>query len=287
MLDKRKIATSFSRASCTYDEVAVVQQAVQKEHLDRLDYAAIQPEQILDAGSGTGEGSLALVKKYKKSHIYALDIAFGMLQRHKKKLPAFRNHTKLICADVETLPFADCTMDLIFSNLAIQWCDDINQLFSEFRRIMRVGGLLTFTSVGPDTLRELREAWTKAGYEVPVHEFLDMHDVGDALIRNGFAEPVLDVDRYTLTYPDVKSILKDLQMLGSTYASSLRPRGLMSRTTLMKLEQAYEEYRAEGKLTLTYEIIYAQAWVPAKDARPQDGSTVARFPLSELRRHHG
>lgn len=287
MLDKRKIATSFSRASSTYDKVAVVQQAVLKEHLDRLVYAAIEPGQILDAGSGTGEGSLYLAKLYKKSDVYALDIASGMLHKHKKKLPRFRNHIKLICADLETLPFADRTMDMIFSNLAMQWCDDVNQLFSEFRRIMRVGGLLTVTSVGPDTLKELREAWAKMGVQVPVHQFLDMHDVGDALISNGFAEPVLDVDRYTLTYPDVRSILKDLQMLGSTYASSLRSRGLMSRSTLKKLEQAYEEQRVEGKLILTYEIVYAQAWVPEKDARPQDGSTVARFPLSALKRHHG
>ena len=283
-LDKRKVAKSFSRAASTYEDVAVVQQAVQVEHLDRLSFAKIEPERILDLGSGTGSGAQELSKKYKKSRVIAMDIAQGMLQEHRKKLPRFRNRTDLICADLDYLPIEDKSIDLVFSNLAIQWSNDLHQVIREFRRVLRTGGLLSFTTVGPDTLRELRDAWTSIGAEDHVHDFLDMHEIGDALISNGFGAPVLDVDRYTLTYPDVKSLMKDLKKLGATNSSSERSRGMMGREMVRKLESSYEKQRIEGKLPLTYEIVYAHAWIPAEDMKPQDGSTVANFPVSEIKR---
>ncbi len=283
-LDKRKVAKSFSRAASTYEDVAIVQQAVLAEHLDRLSFSQIEPERILDLGSGTGTGTQQLSKKYKKSRVVAMDIAKGMLQEHRKKLPRFRNKTDLLCADLDYLPIADESVDLVFSNLAIQWSNDLHQLIKEFRRVLRTGGLLSFTTVGPDTLRELRDAWSSIGADDHVHDFLDMHEIGDALISNGFGAPVLDVDRYTLTYPDVKSLLTDLKKLGATNSSSERSRGMMGREMIRNLELAYEKQRTEGKLPLTYEIVYAHAWVPAESMRPQDGSTVAHFPASEIKR---
>ena len=283
-LDKRKVAKSFSRAASTYEDVAVVQQAVLGEHLDRLSFAKIEPERILDLGSGTGTGAQELSKKYKKSRVIAIDIAQGMLLEHRKKLPRFRNRTNLICADLDHLPLEDNSIDLVFSNLAIQWSNDLHQVIKEFRRVLRTGGLLSFTTVGPDTLRELRDAWNSIGSDDHVHDFLDMHEIGDALISNGFGAPVLDIDRYTLTYPDVNSLLTDLKKLGATNASYERSKGMMGRETIRKLGKAYEKQRQEGKLSLTYEIVYGHAWIPAEDMRPQDGSTVAHFPVSELKR---
>ncbi len=283
-LDKRKVAKSFSRAASTYEEVAVVQQSVLAEHLERLSFAKIEPERILDLGSGTGTGAQELSKKYKKSRVIAMDIAQGMLLEHRKNLPRFRNRTDLICADLDHLPLEDNSIDLVFSNLAIQWSNDLHQVIKEFRRVLRTGGLLSFTTVGPDTLRELRDAWNSIGAGDHVHDFLDMHEIGDALISNGFGAPVLDVDRYTLTYPDVKSLLSDLKKLGATNSSSERSRGMMGREMISKLERAYEKQRIEGKLPLTYEIVYGHAWVPPEDMRSQDGSTVAHFPASEIKR---
>ena len=284
LLDKRKVAKSFSRAASTYEDVAVVQQAVLAEHLDRLSFTQIEPERILDLGSGTGTGSLQLAKKYKKTRVIAMDLAKGMLQEHRKKLSRFRNRTDLLCADLDSLPIADESIDLVFSNLAIQWSNDLHQLIREFRRVLRTGGLLSFTTVGPDTLRELRDAWMSIGAEDHIHDFLDMHEIGDALISNGFGAPVLDVDRYTLTYPDVKSLLSDLKKLGATNASADRAKGMMGREMINKLTKSYENQRFEGKLPLTYEIVYAHAWVPAENMRPQDGSTVSHFPISEIKR---
>jgi len=283
-LDKRKVAKSFSRAASTYEEVAVVQQAVLTEHLDRLSFAKIEPKVILDLGSGTGTGAQKLSSHYKKSRVIALDIAQGMLQEHRRKLPRFRNKTDLICADLDNLPLENNSIDLVFSNLAVQWSNDLHQVIKELQRVLRTGGLLSFTTVGPDTLRELRDAWNSIGADDHVHDFHDMHEIGDALISNGFGAPVLDVDRYTLTYPDVKSMLSDLKRLGSTNASSERSRGMMGREMIDNLYEAFEKQRQVGKLLLTYEIVYGHAWIPAEDTRPQDGSTVAHFPVSEIKR---
>ncbi len=284
MLDKNKVAKSFSRASSSYEDVAIVQQAVLAEHLERLSVTKIDPRRIVDLGSGTGTGSLKLEKLYKKSRVYAIDIAQGMLREHQKKLSSFRSRTNLICADIDHLPLRSDSVDLIFSNLALQWSNDINNVVKEFRRILRTGGLLSFTTVGPDTLKELRAAWQEVEADVHIHDFLDMHIIGDALIKNGFGAPVLDVDRYTLTYTDTKSLLFDLKSLGATNASSDRAKGLLGRKAINELEEAYERQRVEGKLPLTYEIVYAHAWVPLESMRPQDGSTVAHFPISEITR---
>lgn len=287
-LDKRQIAHAFSRASASYDDAAVVQQEVLKEHLDRLSITKIEPQRILDLGSGTGMGAAVLAKRYSKSRIIAIDIAHGMLEEHKSRLPRFRNRTSLICADQESLPLPDQSFELIFSNLVLQWSNDIQQMLKELRRIMKVGGLLTFTTVGPDTMKELRDAWSSVEDGPHIHDFMDMHIIGDALISAGFAEPVLDIERYTLTYPDVSLLLKDLKMLGTTNASTDRSRGLLGKKRLRLFEQAYEKKRIDGKLPLTYEIVYGHAWVPAEGSRKQDGSTVdsmvSTFPVSELKR---
>ncbi len=283
-LDKKKVAKSFSRASSSYEDVAVVQQAVLVEHLERLSFSKIEPKKILDLGSGTGTGSQELIKKYKKSRIVAVDIAQGMLKEHKRRLGRFRNRTDLLCADIDLLPIKDQSIDLIFSNLAIQWSNNIDKLFKEFNRVMQTGGLLSFSTVGPDTLKELRDAWNTIDAGVHIHDFLDMHEIGDVLISNGFSSPVLDVERYTLTYPNLKSLLIDLKLLGTTNASTDRKKGMIGRNTLANLTEAYEEQRVDGQLPLTYEIVYGHAWLPEKNMRPQDGSTVRHFPVSEIKR---
>ncbi len=283
VLDKKKIARSFSRASSTYEKAAIIQKAVLEEHLDRLKFTRIEPHRILDLGSGTGIGSEQLQKRYRKSNVVAIDIAQGMLQAHQKKLSRFANRTKLCCADLDKLPLAENSVDLIFSNLALQWSNDIEGALREILRVLRTGGLLSFTTVGPDTLKELRDAWSKVDNEVHIHDFMDMHVIGDMLIRQGFGAPVLDVDRYTLTYPDIHTLVHDLKRLGATNASTHRPKAVPDRNILKKLEMVYVT-QDDGKLPLTYEIIYAHAWVPEKTMRPQDGSTVSRFPVAGIKR---
>lgn len=287
MLDKRKIAHSFSRAAQTYDAAAIIQETVRNEQLDRLDLLSIKPDRILDLGSGTGIGSQALSQRYPRSNLLSVDIAIGMLEKQGESLPRFRSRIKQICADQDQLPFADDSVDMVFSNLTMQWSHQLDAVLSECRRVLRKDGVLTFTTVGPDTLHELRDAWQQVDENVPVHHFPDMHDVGDALIRAGFAEPVLDVEYYTLTYPNLHSLLKDLKDLGATYSEDTRSRSGLTRETLRKLEQAYKPMLIDGKLPLTYEVVFAQAWIPAQNARPQDGSTVSHFPAADIKRRYG
>lgn len=288
MLDKRQIAHAFSRAAQSYDAAAVIQHAVREEQLDRLNLLRLEPKRILDLGSGTGKGSSALSQRYKRSDIIALDLAHGMSVLHKKALPRFRNRIRPLCADQDQLPIADNSVDMIFSNLALQWSQSLDHALQECRRVLSEEGVICFTTVGPDTLIELRQAWQSVDEDqVPIHQFLDMHDIGDAMIRAGFAEPVLDVERYTLTYPNLRSLLDDLKAIGATYADAQRSTSRLTRSKLKALSQSYEAHRLDGSLPLSYEVVFVQAWQPAKSARPQDGSTVAHFPANAIKRRVG
>jgi malonyl-CoA O-methyltransferase len=267
LLDKARVRASFSRAAATYDGAAVLQKRVREEMFSRLDLVKIAPQAILDAGCGTGRASFGLQKRFKNAQVYSLDIAFGMLQQTKLQQPWLQKwsqkilgESSLLCADIEHLPIADNSMDLVWSNLALQWCNDLDQCFAEFKRVLKPDGLLMFSTAGPDTLKELRAA-TSNGH-THVSRFIDMHDIGDALIRAGFGTPVLDVEYYTLTYDDAKSAMRDLKSIGAHNATAGRARGLQGKGFLSNLTQNYERFRTNGKLPATYEMIYGHAWKP-------------------------
>jgi malonyl-CoA O-methyltransferase len=165
---------------------------------------------------------------------------------------------RLVCADIEHLPIASNSVDILWSNLAIQWCNDLDQAFLEAKRVLRPNGLLMFSTFGPDTLKELRVA-SQNGH-THVSRFIDMHDIGDALTRSGFSAPVLDVEHYTLTYDDVKGVMRDLKAIGAHNATEGRARGLLGRGFLQQLTQQYEQFRQNGKLPATYEVVFGHAW---------------------------
>ena len=264
-MDKARVRTSFDRAAQTYDAAAVLQKLVRTEMLSRLDLVKIMPKMILDAGCGTGHGSFALQKKFSGARVLSLDIALGMLQKTHQQQPTIKKwlnklfrRKNLICADIEQLPIASKSLDMLWSNLALQWCNDLDAAFSEICRVLQPNGLLMFSTFGPDTLKELRVAANNGNTHVS--RFIDMHDIGDALTRAGFSAPVLDVERYTLTYDDVKSVMKDLKAIGAHNATAGRARGLQGRGFLQKLTQQYEQFRDKGKLPATFEVIYGHAW---------------------------
>lgn len=275
-LDKARVRASFDRAANTYDAAAVMQKLVREEMLSRLDLVSMQPARILDAGCGTGHASKALMQKYPKAQIVSLDLAMGMLhktlstntspaQRIKQALGFNKQH--LLCGDIEQLPLADASLDMVWSNLAIQWCNDLDAAFTHMHRVLRNEGLLTFSTLGPDTLKELRAASSVGGEHVHVSRFIDMHDIGDALVRVGFAAPVLDVERITLTYDDVIAVMHDLKSIGAHNAADGRNRGLQGRGFLKQITEKYERFRKDGKLPATFEVVYGHAWKPA--ARPK------------------
>ncbi|MCP4127392.1 MAG: methyltransferase domain-containing protein, partial [Gammaproteobacteria bacterium] len=185
-IDKQQACSSFSRAAERYDEVAVLQRETGQRLVERLDLMLIEPKVILDVGSGTGVATAELAKRYKKAQIVALDFAFPMLLKARKR-GSWLRRPRCVCADLEHLPFADGSVDLIYSNAALQWSNDLEHTFGEFMRVLRPGGLVAFTTFGPDTLKELRMAWSEADGGSHVSQFLDMHDVGDALVSSQFA----------------------------------------------------------------------------------------------------
>ncbi len=269
-IDKAFVRASFNRAANTYDAAAVLQKLVRDEMLSRLELVKIKPKAILDAGCGTGYGSFALQRHYKNAQVFSLDIALGMLQKTRLQQPylwRLFGAENLICADIECLPIADNSVGMVWSNLALQWCNDLDVAFGEFARVLQPEGLVMFSTFGPDTLKELRAA-TQNG-STHVSRFIDMHDIGDALIRCGFSAPALDVESYTLTYDDVKAVMIDLKKIGAHNATAGRNRGLAGKGFMQNLTQNYEQFRTGlkeegGKLPATFEVIYGHAWYNGK-----------------------
>jgi malonyl-CoA O-methyltransferase len=274
-LDIPRVRRSFDRAAATFDAAAVLHAEVRDDLLKRLDLMALMPRVVLDAGAGTGHGARALIRRYPKALVIAVDSSQGMLRMAARQQPWLRRFA-CVCADAVHLPFADGSVELILSNLMLQWCDP-DAVFAEFRRVLAPHGLLSFTTLGPDTLRELRSAWGAADARSHVNQFIDMHDLGDALVRGGFAAPVLDVERYTLTYLDLRRVAADLKATGAHNSTKGRPKGLTGRRQFAAVQTAYESFRQDGRLPATYEVVFGHAWMPAADARRKaaDGASVS------------
>jgi malonyl-CoA O-methyltransferase len=285
LIDKARVRASFNRAANSYDAAAVLQKKVREEMLDRLSLINIAPKALLDAGCGTGAGSNALQKKFKNAQVVSLDIAFGMLQKTAEQRPFLQkilHKPQLVCADIETLPIVSNSMHLLWSNLALQWCNDLDAAFNEAARVLQPEGLFIFSTFGPDTLKELRSASNNG--HTHVSRFIDMHDIGDALTRAGFSAPVLDVEYYTLTYDNVKGVMKDLKSIGAHNATFGRNRGLAGRGFLNNLTQQYEQFRTQGKLPATFEVIYGHAWKPISMRPAGQQSNIGYMPIEFVKR---
>ncbi|WP_456414538.1 malonyl-ACP O-methyltransferase BioC [Thiolapillus sp.] len=267
LIDKERARCSFSRSADSYDEAAVLQREVSRRLLQRLDLVTLQPRAVLDLGCGTGGQAGQLLRRYPQARVYALDFALPMLA-HARRKGRWLRRPHCVCADMEQLPLADNSMDLICSSLAFQWAGDPQSLYRECLRVLRPGGLLMFTTFGPDTLRELRAAWAAVDDHVHVSPFMDMHDLGDILVNSGYAAPVMDVERITLTYARVDDLMRDLKHIGAHNAATRRQRGLTGKARMQAMRDAYEGFRSEGVLPATYEVVYGHAWAPEKPQAP-------------------
>jgi malonyl-CoA O-methyltransferase len=284
-LDRRDVRRAFERAAPGYDAVAVLQQRVCAEHLERLDLVRLEPAVVVDLGAGTGAGTLELRRRFGRGQVVAIDVAEGMLRLAGRRQRWFRRFHR-VCADAAQLPLPDASVDLLFSNLVLHWCDDLDRVFAECRRVLRPGGLLTFTTYGPDTLVELRRAWAAADRRVHVNRFIDMHDLGDALVRAGLAEPVMDVERYTLTYGTVHDLMRDLKSLGGHNVNAGRSRALTGKGTLGRMLAAYESTRVDGRLPATFEVVFGHAWGATGTPRARAGGDVV-VPIIRIGRRQG
>lgn len=290
--DKFKVAQSFTAAATQYDDVAVLQRQTADELLERLSFMKISPQKILDLGTGTGRNLALLHQRYPQAQLIAMDIAPGMLKQAQKRFRddlGFKrwlpNNKALqrIAGDAESLPLADNSVDLVFANLALQWCDP-RQSFKEIQRVLKADGLLMFTSLGPDTLTELRQAWAAVDNYPHVNVFYDMHDVGDAMTASGLADCVLDVEPYTLTYKTPMAMMRDLKILGAHNVNEGRRRGLTGKNVMKNVITAYEKFRREGLIPASYEVVFGHGWklTQAGQQQAEDGSV--HVSIDEIQR---
>ncbi|WP_256774806.1 MULTISPECIES: malonyl-ACP O-methyltransferase BioC [unclassified Stenotrophomonas] len=282
--DPRHVRRAFSRAAHSYDAAAALQREVEKRLLESLDYLEDrQPQVVLDIGSGTGHASAAMKKRWPKAQVIALDLAEPMLREAKKQAGWWKPFSR-VCADAQALPLLDQSVDVIYSNLCLQWVDDLPAVFAGFRRALKPGGLLLCSTFGPDTLVELREAFAQADAVPHVSRFAPIAQFGDALMMSGFRDPVLDRDLFTLTYDDLTALMRELQAIGATNARQDRRHTLTGRGRFAAARAAYEPLRRDdGKLPSSWEVIYAHAWAPEAGAPIRErGQDVASVPVSAI-----
>jgi malonyl-CoA O-methyltransferase len=285
VIDRRRLRFSFGRAASGYAEVAVLQREVESRLLEQLDALGPRPpKRVLDVGSGPGRASTVMKGRWPACEVIALDIALPMLRQ--VRAPRFWRPVRKVCGEASRLPIADGSVDLVFSSLCLQWVPDLPGALAEFRRVLREDGLLLFSTFGPNTLVELREAYIAAGERYPpVTPFAAIQQVGDALIAAGFRNPVLERENFSLSYPDVLALMRELRAIGANDARLQRPRGLGGKGRQERMVAAYEALRRDERLPSTWEVITAMAQAPAPGTPRREGSVdVAAIPLSAIPR---
>ncbi|MBI2380742.1 MAG: malonyl-ACP O-methyltransferase BioC [Gammaproteobacteria bacterium] len=282
-LDKAAIAASFSKAAAHYDANAFLQQEVGKRLLERLDYVKLEPELVVDLGCGTGALTRQLAKRYKKAKVLGIDLAPGMVAEARRQTGWFGREQYAV-GDAEKLELAEASVDLLFSSLSIQWCADLDAVFREAKRVLRPGGLFMFTTLGPDTLKELRGAWSAVDGYTHVNAFMDMHDIGDGLVRARLADPVMDVEHIRLTYGDVYALMRDLKGIGAHNLNAGRRHGLTGKSRFEALARGYEPFREDGRLPATYEVVYGHAWGTVPPLSQEVAPGVFTVSLESLKR---
>lgn len=296
VFDARQVRRAFSRSAASYEAAAGLQHAVEARLLESLDYLddpALQrapPRRVLDLGSGTGRASRAMQARWPKAEVVSLDLALPMLREGRAAARPggwlanpFARRPLPVCADARALPLADASVDVLFSNLCLQWVEDLDAVLAGFRRVLKPHGLLLFSTFGPATLWELREAFARADALPHVSPFADIAGVGDALVRAGFHQPVLDREDERTHYQDLPSLMRELRAIGATNALASRRHTLTGRTRFRVAAEAYEAHREARGLPASWEILSAMAWAPEAGTPIREGGVdVTAVPLSRI-----
>ena len=281
-VDRRQVARRFSRVAARYAEADFFAREVDRRMQERLDYINLSPQRILDLGCSRGGSFPGLMARYPQAQLLGLDLAPAMLRMAQPARPAWQRWLGLgqsggagrVAADAARLPLKSRSAALVWSNLLLHWLDDPLPALAEAHRVLEVGGLLMFSTLGPDSLKELRAAFAD-GY-AHTQRFIDMHDLGDMLVACGFADPVMDMEVITLTYDDLDAMFAELRAAGSSCAMKARRRGLTGAVSLKLARENYEKLRRDGKLPATFEVVYGHAW-KAEPKQTPDGRAIIRF----------
>jgi len=278
--ERRAAARGFDQACRCFDEADAVHGEARVRLLERLALFGLEPRCVVDLGAATGKTSLALAGQFPDAHLLAIDSSHAMLGQARRL--GGSNVTR-ICGDAERLPLAEHSVDLMVANLVLPWCSS-DVVFAEAARVLRDGGLLLFTTVGPDTLGEVRRAWSEVDDAIHVHGFVDMHDLGDLALRAGLAEPVMDVDRLQVTYRDVLSLVEDLRACGATNVALGRRTSLTGTRRWRAFRERLEARRVGGRFPVTVELIFGQAWGTGMLRQGKLGDGVTRIPVDDMTR---
>lgn len=282
-IDRKAVRRNFSRHADTTDAVSALNREVASRMAERLDYIRIDPHRVIDVGCGTGPDIAELTRRYPAAQVIGVDAAVAALRlaRPARGLlsrvnPFSRASAAAVaCADVEHLPLAAGTVSLAWSNLMLNWLDDPLPALKELGRVLEVGGMVMFSTLGPDTLKELRASFPRADGD-RIHRFIDMHDLGDALLKAGFGDPVMDMQMITLTYADLDGLLRDLRLSGAASAACSRPKGLTGRGVWEQARSRYETLRQDARLPATFEVVFGHAW-KVQPKTTADGRSVIQF----------
>ncbi|MEO7149998.1 MAG: malonyl-ACP O-methyltransferase BioC [Rhodanobacteraceae bacterium] len=283
-IDHRQVQRAFARAAAVYEQHDALQRNVQTRLLERLDYYEGTPQRVLDVGCGTGRGAALLKRRWRDAQVIALDLALPMLRNARRHAGWLKPFSR-VCGDALALPLPDRSVDVLHSSLCIQWCETPQPFFAEFARVLKPDGFVAVSTLGPDTLRELRAAWAIADDAHPhVSRFLDMHDLGDAALAAGLRDPVLDADHLSSRYDDPRDLLRELKGMGATNADAQRERGLTGKTRFARMFGAYNAMRVDGRIPATWEVIELHAWGPREGQPRRDGGAeIASFSIERLR----
>lgn len=254
-----EVRAAFNKAADSYENHAFLQAEVVERLTARLDIINPKPLIAADFGAGTGFLTKKLQSRYPQAQILALDFAQNHLQNN--------DYGQKICADAAHLPLKNTSIDVITSSLMLQWCDDLDLVLSECFRVLRDDGLLLFSTLGPDTLKELKTSWAAVDDNQHINNFIDMHDIGDKMLAAGWQNPIMEMEILTMTYQKVPDVLLDLQKIGSKTTQNIR-KTLTGKNRFKQMVKLYESYRRDGKLPATFEIIYGHAFKKSSKFTP-------------------
>ncbi|WP_428825695.1 methyltransferase domain-containing protein [Azonexus sp. IMCC34842] len=285
-VDRPQVGRRFSKVAARYGEADFFAREVDRRMQERLDFVNIAPNRILDLGCSLGASFPGLAARYPAAQLLGLDVSPAMLDAGRTQPQGWqrwlgfgkKSGPQRLAADAAKLPLKSRSTSLVWSNLLLHWLDDPLPALAEAHRVLDVGGLLMFSTLGPDSLKELRTAFAD-GY-AHTQRFIDMHDLGDMLVGCGFADPVMDMEVITLTYDDLDAMFAELRAAGSGCAMKARRHGLTGRGALAAARAAYEGMRRAEKLPATFEVVYGHAW-KAEAKQTADGRAIVRFDLTQ------
>lgn len=281
--NQSELIANFNRCAKDYHQYAEIQQEINRRLLEHLDLMRLQPNIILELGAATGYGIKLLKQRYREATVIGVDFAEQMLLQLRKQAGWFKKPI-VVNADIANLPFSPQSIDLIVMNLTLAWCDDLNQIFPQIRRLLKPEGVLLFSTFGPDTLREIRQSWQEVDADQHVHEFIDMHDIGDLLVQAKFLDPVMDMEYLILHYERLENLWRDLKKTGMHNRRQDRMQGLLGKEKFQHFVQQYQSLKTSDNIfPATLEIIYGHAWGNAitADATLDENGEVL-IPLTQI-----